>query len=347
MLNHAPCAVVLTARAVQERPALTQAQRWLNRFTVRLTPAEQDDIDRYAYEISEPDIDYVTLIAVSATLATLGLLLNSPAVIIGAMLVAPFMQPCIGFAVGITNGRMSLVRNALVTLVVGVLLALVLAMLWGALVGGGRASTPEMLARSNPSLLDALVALASGVIGAYATARKDISTALAGVAIAAALMPPLCTAGLELAAGNVDVGLRAALLFTTNIVCISVAAWAVFLLLGMRPRFADGSDQRRHGWLVAVTLLMLPVVVLLIAFSRAVNPTEDIQTVLEEHFVAMRVTSVDVRGDKPLIVRAQIETARLLTPRVVQDAEALLAAHLEREVELEVELVRLVLPPGR
>lgn len=346
MLNEAPCAVIVTARAVQHRPVLNRARRLVNRFTIRLTPAEQDDINRYAYEISEPNVDYFTLIAVSATLATLGLLLNSPAVIIGAMLVAPFMQPCIGFAVGITTGRLSLVRSALITLAAGVLLALLVAVLWGGLVGGGRPPTPEMLARGNPSLLDALVALASGVIGAYATARKDVSAALAGVAIAAALMPPLCTAGLELAAGRIDVGLRAALLFATNIVCISLAAWAVFLLLGMRPRFADGSDRRRYGWLVTVTVLMLPAVMALIALSRAVNPADDIQEILARHFERSRITAVEVRGDTPLIVRARLETAQLITPRAVQEAEARLSDHLRRQVGLEVEVIRLVVPPG-
>jgi len=345
MLNEAPCAVVVTARAAQKRPLLNRAQRLINRYTIRLTPSEQDDINRYAYELSEPNADYLTLIVVSATLATLGLLLNSPAVIIGAMLVAPFMQPCIGFAVGITTGRLSLVRGALVTLAAGVLLALAVAALWGRLVGGGP-PTPEMLARGNPSLLDALVALASGVIGAYATARKDVSTALAGVAIAAALMPPLCTAGLELAAGRTDVGLRAALLFFTNIVCISVSAWVVFLLLGMRPRFADGSDRRRYGWFAAVTVLMLPMVIGLIALSRAINPIDDIQDILQQHFPDARVIAVEVRGDNPVAVRARVETAQLITPRMVAAAEADMAEQLGHQVGLEIELVRLVLPPG-
>lgn len=232
MLDHGTCSIVLTAHATQPKTFLRRIASELRRFHMQLTPAEQDDILREAYNLSAADLDYFVLITIAAMLASLGLLLNNVAVIIGAMLVAPFMQPCIAVAVGVITRRSSLVRHALMTLLAGIPLALVVALLCG-LLARGSAPTSEMLERSELKYLDVLVAFASGLMGAYATARKEIPSALAGVAIAAALMPPLCTFGLLLSAGHLDLGLRAGLLFLINIVCISLAAWIIFYWMGM------------------------------------------------------------------------------------------------------------------
>ena len=230
MLDEAPCPVILTVTTAHGgilwRP--------LKRFYFRLTPAEQDDIQRQAYMLAAANLDYLVLIGIASMLASFGLLANSAAVVIGAMLVAPFMQPCIAFAIGLTTRRWAVMRQALIALIVGVPVAVAVSIFSGVLVAT-RSPTSEMLARGSVGYLDVLIAFASGLMGAYATVRKDIPAALAGVAIAAALMPPLCTFGLGLASGNTALGLRAGLLFLTNIVFIVLAAWIVFLLVGMRP----------------------------------------------------------------------------------------------------------------
>src|SRR5690606_3546905 len=107
-----------------------------------------------------------------------------------------------------------LMRRSAITLVFGIIVSIFVAIGAG-LLSSLSSPTSEMLIRSNPTLLDALVAFASGVVGAYATARKDIPAALAGVAIAAALMPPLCTVGLGLALGNQALASGSMLLFIT------------------------------------------------------------------------------------------------------------------------------------
>jgi uncharacterized hydrophobic protein (TIGR00271 family) len=242
MLERGRCSVIIVAHALSSEKPLGRVSRGLKRFQLQLTPAEREDILREAYDLSAADLDYFVLITISAALASLGLLLNSVAIIIGAMLVAPFMQPCIAVAVGITTGRFALVRRALIALSVGIPLALVVASLCGLLVRG-RDPTSEMLARSTPTFLDVLVAFVSGLMGAYATARKEIPSALAGVAIAAALMPPLCTLGLELSEGRVNLGLHAGLLFLINITCISLAGWVVFYWVGMHLPLLENTDH--------------------------------------------------------------------------------------------------------
>lgn len=230
VLSKAPGPVLLLRQAKINRGR----RSLLSRITPTLTPAEQDELAWQAAEMADWHVDYAILIVVSSILATLGLLMNSPAVIIGAMLVAPLMQPLIGLAVGLAISKWRMARRAILTLFLGVSLAFLLSLLIGFLMPS-RSITAEMLARQNPGWLDVGVALASGFIGAYATARKDIPAALAGVAIAAALMPPLCTVGLALGLGQLFLALGAATLFLLNIFCISLSALLVFLWLGMRP----------------------------------------------------------------------------------------------------------------
>lgn len=344
MLNRSQCAVVLVAPTAQMTPLLNRAQKRLNRFALRLTPAEQEDITRQAYDLSAANLDYLVLIAIAAMLASLGLLANSAAVIIGAMLVAPFMQPCIAFAVGMTTSHIPLARRALMTLLTGIPLAVAIAALVG-LLARGQPFTSEMLARSNPSLLDALVAFASGVMGAYAMARKDIPSALAGVAIAAALMPPLCTFGLSLTAGNTVLGLHAGLLFLTNIVCIALAAWAVFFWLGMRPVLNGRVQHLGYGSMVTLALFILLTIGLLLDVSSSHSRSEQVTNRLEAAFPSAQVREVEVWDGAPVTVSVIVRSAVTVTAQQVAAAEQRLADYLGSPVHLEVVFERVVTAP--
>ncbi|MCA9906555.1 MAG: universal stress protein, partial [Anaerolineae bacterium] len=177
ILNKAECSVLLVARSIPRSRITGALFHGLNRLNMRLTPDEQDAVMREAYDMTLPGSDYVVLVIIAAIIASLGLVLNSSAVVIGAMLVAPFMQPCVGFAVGMATAELQLVRRGLSALLVGVPLALAFAFAIGAL-ANLQTATSEMLARTQPGLLDIGVAMMSGVIGAYALARKNISSAL-------------------------------------------------------------------------------------------------------------------------------------------------------------------------
>lgn len=198
-----------------------------------LTRAEREEILHVTDSSSAFSLDYLVLILVAATIACLGLILNSAAVIIGAMLVAPLMQPLVAIASGLVAAEFRIVRHGLRTLVIGILAALAVALLIGWL-NSGHPPTPEMLNRGRPSLPDIFVALASGVIAAYGMARKNISSALAGVAVAAALVPPWCTFGLALMSGMPDLARSSALLFLVNIISIVLSATLVFGWFGLR-----------------------------------------------------------------------------------------------------------------
>jgi uncharacterized hydrophobic protein (TIGR00271 family) len=215
--------------------------RW-RRITRTITPERRGEVQILLRDSSSPDFGFFLLVVMSCVIATLGLLVDSAAIIIGAMLVAPLMSPIIGMGMSSITGDSRLLRDAASALLRGALLAVLISFL----VAYANRYLPfivlqnlpqEVISRTNPGPIDLGVALAGGLAAAFALAMPNISAALPGVAIATALMPPLCTVGIGLALGRMDVAGGATLLFTTNAVTIAFAASLVFFSLGFSPGF--------------------------------------------------------------------------------------------------------------
>lgn len=250
---------LLLIRRPAALPTLVARRAWrsLADLLPRLQREEQLAVYRSMREAVRPNVNYFVLITLSAVIASLGLLLNSPAVVIGAMLVAPLMSPIVGSAVGITFGDVGTLRDGLTATLQGMLAAIFIAILVTVIVPVAQATT-EVLARSQPTLIDLIVALASGMAGAYAIARKEVGEALPGVAIAAALLPPLASVGIGIALGEASIAGGALLLFATNLVAIIFASSLVFLLLGVRPPQVKEREMRlRQGLVTSVITLAL------------------------------------------------------------------------------------------
>lgn len=212
---------------------------------------------------ARPNTDFFILIALSAMIASLGLIISSPAVVIGAMLVAPLMSPIVGTGLAVVLGDARFLRLALGAVARGVGLAILVGMVAG-LLYLGEPLTPELMARTQPSLLDLGIALFSGMAGGYALSRSAAAGALPGVAIAAALVPPLATVGIALTTGYFRESFGAFLLFVTNFVAISSATALVFIVLGFRPTEAQKERQAIKSRSVRVALILLVIVALLL-----------------------------------------------------------------------------------
>lgn len=346
MLAQAPGPVIVVKQAISQDVSEAERlwRRLLAQFSPRLTPAERTEVQRRASELSVRGINFYVLMFLSSLLASLGLLQNSVAVIIGAMLVAPLMSPLMAFSVGLLQGRLRLMRDAALTTITGVGIGLAVTIGLG-LLFPVEVATEEMLIRGEPSLLDMGIALASGAVGAYAMARKDIPAALAGVAIAAALVPPLCTTGLAIAFGAQDLAIGSGLLFTTNIVSISLAGAGIFLWLGIRP---ERQAETMVNWAVSLVVLAVLAIPLASAFLEVVRieqETSTVRSVLTEQFSPGEV--VDVRLDAtsdPYEVRATIRSVEWLTPVDVQEAQMALSEALREDVSLELTNVRAIEP---
>ena len=197
--------------------------------------------------------------ALSAVVAAYGLLEDSAAVVIGAMLIATLLGPIAGIALALVDGDSTLLRRALLAEIGGVALVLGIALVPGRIhqdIPLGR----QILFRTSPNIMDLMIALAGGAAGAYATISPRVSAGLVGVAVATALVPPLAACSLCLARGEIVLGLGAFLLFFTNLVAVQFGFSAVFALHGFHRvtrRPPDLATLLRRNAVSAVLLVAL------------------------------------------------------------------------------------------
>ena len=200
----------------------------------------------------------VIILACAIIIASVGLNVNSIPVIIGAMLISPVMGPIIGFGLGLGTNDTELMENALKNFFVMVLISIVVASVYF-LVSPLKLNNPtELLARTRPTIYDVLIALFGGVAGMMEHSRKERGTVLSGVAIATALMPPLCTLGYGIARLNLTYILGAAYLFLINSFFIALATFFMAKFLGFES-VADEYHLRRNRRIVAAVLLVMLV----------------------------------------------------------------------------------------
>jgi uncharacterized hydrophobic protein (TIGR00271 family) len=211
------------------------------------------------------------LLFLATVIATAGIIANSTATVIGAMIIAPLMTPIMATTAALTMGQVARASRALALVAIGVVFVISLSALLGWFYTGvlDFASNPQITGRVSQTIVDLVAALASGAAGAYCMSREDISDSLAGVAIAISLVPPLCVVGLSLQASHWSDAGGAFLLFVTNFLAILLAGGAVLTVLGL-SRAANATivgPARRNAYL-AITVATLLVSVPLIATGR-------------------------------------------------------------------------------
>jgi uncharacterized hydrophobic protein (TIGR00271 family) len=220
-------------------------------FWLKTKPVPIAGLSRDLWRWAEPTLNYYILLLLSVIIATLGLLANNSATIIGAMIIAPLMGPimAIAFAMSLHNQR--LLKRASFSLMTGIALSVGTAALITVLLGYA-AVTPEIEARSLPTLLDLGVALAAGAAGSYAKSRRHIADALPGVAISVALVPPLSVIGIGLALPSRDVALGASLTLLTNLAGIVFSGALIFIWQGYGT-----AERAKRGLTLSVAALAL------------------------------------------------------------------------------------------
>jgi uncharacterized hydrophobic protein (TIGR00271 family) len=291
---------------------------------------------------SEPKISFYALLATASLIAAFGLIANSTAVIIGAMLVSPLMTPIIGISLALVRGNTALLGRAIRAEVLGVVLAVGIAAILG-LFPLALQVTPEMLARTEPNLLDLLVAVLAGFAGTYALIDARLSPALPGVAIATAIVPPLSNSGLCLAMGAFSGAWGSFLLFFANFLAILLVSSATFIAAGMAPKihWADRWDlARRFGvaavGFIIVTALLTHTLVKIVS-DRYLNNA--IKTKIEAEFSQFPSTSlvstIHQEYQGKLYILATVRTPKIIDPdrvKLIQDA-------LTQQLDLPTELI--------
>ena len=288
---------------------------------------------------------FVSLMMLSTAIAVFGILGDSTAVVIGAMLVAPLMLPVLGGAAAVVMGWPRRIVNRALLVAAGSVLAVALAAAISFIIPGRAASLPaELMARTSPNFLDLGIALAAGAAGAYGQLRRHAADALTGVAVAVALVPPLAVVGITLQLTEWQLAVGAALLFLANVVGIVIAASATFLAAGFVPgrNPLRGHTQILRG--VSWAAIAAIIVVLPMQFGRGAvlpepDPTEEVIAVVEDYVaergLSSEVISVDVEVDHGL-TKIDVVVASSMAAPLADPLAELLAEDLSMPVRLNL-----------
>ena len=278
---------------------------------------------------------YQVLMVLSVLLALTGLYANSAPVIIGAMILAPLMAPIVSLAMGLARTDPGLIRGSLRTLGIGIAWGLSCAVLlaWAMPLD---IPTAEMRARMSPTLLDLLVAVISGVAGAYASAKEEIARSLAGVAIAVALVPPLSVVGIGLGWGDWQMAGGALLLLATNLSGIALAGSLTFLVMGFAP-----FERARKGLGITLVIVLLISVPLYATFRHLVERGRIEErvpaTVTLDHMVVGVSDARVSLGDPPLI-RLVLSSPERLDDRDLNRVKQAIVRAVEQPIVLEAQM---------
>lgn len=281
-------------------------------------------------EESQLSATFMTLLILATMIATFGLFINSASVIIGAMVLAPLMQPIVGVSMGILRQDSALILSAAKSIAIGVTAVVFSAVLitWMLPL---EELTSEMNGRLSPTILDLFVAIVSGIAAAYAKSNEKIIGSLAGVAIAVALVPPLAVSGIGLGWGAWTMFSSALLLFITNLVGIVLAASLTFLVLGFSP-----IHVARRGLFYALTLVGIVSIPLYLSFSQMIHNIK-IQKNLGQFeanigFKRIYLREIHLHGNE---VRCQVISSDVLS----KEEKIELKKNITKEVGEEVKIV--------
>jgi len=299
-------------------------------------------------DASSPEIDFFILVFFAAGIATFGLIADSSVVTIGAQLVDPLMSPILGFSIASLTGLKRMYKRAIIAVVKGILLAIILSAAISFLtyrlpLGEAAAIPHEVLVRTTATPLDLGIALIGGAAAAYALAHPRLDAALPGVAIATALMPPLCTIGYGIAFMSGGIILGAALQFFTNFSAISFAAIATFALLGFGPKKTkQPRGLSRSITVTAVMLLAIGIPLVILAWStmkadrlntRANQViTQNLPPTAEAQLTDLDITTVSGETE----ITATIRAVRPLNTQETTAIKQSLTEHLEQAIILRV-----------
>ncbi|MFT4090464.1 MAG: DUF389 domain-containing protein [Asticcacaulis sp.] len=300
------------------------------------TPYERAMIEHQVHEDAKLSAFYYLMLVSACGIATIGLMQSSVAVLIGAMLISPLMAPIMAMGMALARLEFRAFRDASFTLLVGTVVSILAGILivW---ISPLKEVTPEILARTRPTLLDLGVAALSGVVGAYVTISRK-GGVIAGVAIATALLPPLNVVGFGIATGSASMAGGAFLLFLTNVVAILGAVFAVSRRYGFVPHHMPETRWETVAILAALAIICAPLALSLKDIVSEARMTNQVRADLDTAFRAQasRISDlrVNVRGSEVRGVNAIV-----ITQDYVPGVETTLRQKYKDAREINVEQV--------
>lgn len=307
--------------------------------------SEQMSAMRHGIEMgSKLTAPFLIMNFLATVVAAYGLLANSTAVVIGAMIIAMLLGPIMGLALALVDGDINLLKDAMITEMIGVVLVILVAIFIGSL-HSGLPMTTEILSRTKPNLLDLMIALGGGAAGAYATLSPKVSVSLVGVAISTALVPPLTACGICLSHGMLSAASGAFVLFVTNLVAIQCAASLVLYAFGYHQLTQGKRSDPNYVRRIVVDgfILIFLAVFLYFQLRRTVEQNQfesHIREQLERSLVEipgayLSETRFSLRGNVRVVV-AVVRVPNSVTPGQVEKIERQLGGTPNEPIELHV-----------
>ena len=310
---------------------------------LKIDEERQKKVIEQIKENAEPDFDYILLLVFSTIIVSLGLIIDSAAVVIGGMIIAPLIWPVLALAIAVIKGNARGIKKALFTIIKSSLIIFAVSFLIG-MISPSWIESSEIITRVKPTLFELFIALAAGFIGAFVVAHPKLSAALAGVVAAAALVPPLAIVGVTLAERSLAEAGGASLLYLSNLIAITFAAIILFLLVGVKFPRTEVSKTKAVGnifWFIIFLVIIIIPLTLIMKDAIVENQEKAIlEEVIEKNIASSRVTRLSIdRGENKINISVTIQSPQLLSAWHIDRLTDVLVGRLNQTVSLKVNTI--------
>lgn len=312
----------------------------------RISTDRQEKVYDQIKDNAKGDFDFYILCFFSSVIITLGLIIDSAAVVIGGMLIAPLVWPIFLMSLAILMGRGKIFEKSFFTFIKAVVIIFSVALVIGFFLPHIN-SGQEIISRTHPTLYELFIALASGFVGAFVISYPKLGNAMAGVVVAAALVPPLAVTGLAVSQNDIEAAGGSLLLFLSNLVAIIFAAGVLFLLAKFRgPSTLEGKEVRRSNirWFV----LMFLIVLIPLFFITTRTITEEkrskvVREVLEVELPDAKVSDLEIKEiDRILHINVTIRSDQSISKSQVSELTEYLSTNFNKSVVLKIVIVPVI-----
>ncbi|NQT49706.1 TIGR00341 family protein [Candidatus Kuenenbacteria bacterium] len=297
-------------------------------------------------ERAEGDFDFYLMTIFAGIIITAGIIIDSAAVVIGGMLLAPLVWPILAMAVGVCMGRSHLLQKSLITILKSTLVILVVAIFLGLLFPDLVIESNEFLSRTSPTIFELIIGLAAGFIGAFIIAYPKMGSAIAGVVVAAAIVPPIATLGLSLARGDFDLAAGAFLLYLSNLVAITFAATILFLISNFNATSATAEEKRKSGFrwsLLLLIVILVPLILITKQTAAGVKQNKIVKDVVISSLENVSISDMKIQEeDDILIASITIRSKENITADQVSAIENVLMKRMKQPIILKIRVVPVI-----
>ncbi len=298
-------------------------------------------------ENAKGDFDFFVLTIFSGIIITLGLVVNSSAVVIGGMLLAPLVWPILSLSMAIIKGRSRLIQDSVFTLLRSTALIFVIALFLGLMSPDYALQGSEFLSRTSPTIFELFIALAAGFVGAFVITYPKIGAAIAGVVIAAAIVPPIPVMGISVSHGNLGMAGGSFILFMSNLIAVTFSSSILFLVARFKgPSSEKGQERRKNNIRWTLVFLFVMTIPLFLITSKVVkenNQQNIVRDVAKVIIPDSNITDVKISEKNNVsTVSITIQYSGDLTEKQINELKDILSIKMDKIIVPRITIVPII-----